>query len=96
MADRETTELKTVNGHSVVYYAKIKGREFLDIVKKEYTGNEQAQGVDKALDMMQAVVVSVDGSNENMVERIKDFELEDYLEVTKTVAGLVGNFPTAK
>lgn len=96
MAERETKEYTTVGGHKIVYFAHLKGREFLEVAKKDRTGNEMAQGIDKALDLMTKSIVSVDGVTEKVVELIQDFDLEDYLEVTKLIAGLAGNFTTAK
>lgn len=94
--ERETKEFTTKGGHVIVYYPKIKGREFLDIAAKDRTGNDVAQGIAKAQDMMAKVIVSVDGVKENCVELVKDLDLEDYLEITKVVASLAGNFQTEK
>ena len=96
MAERETKELKTTGGHTVVYFAHLKGREFLEVAKKDRQGNDTAQGIDKALDLMGKAIVSVDGSTDKPVELVQDFDLEDYLEVTKAISAIAGNFQTAK
>lgn len=96
MAERETKELTTAGGHKIVYFATLTGREVLGVIRKERTGNETSQNVDKALDLIKATILSVDGATENVVELVQDLSVQDYLEISNLVASLSGNFPKAK
>lgn len=96
MADRETKELITVGGHKVAYYANLTGREVLGVIRKDRVGSETSANVDKALDLIKAAVVSVDGVTENVADLVQDLNVQDYLEVSNLIASLAGNFPKAK
>jgi hypothetical protein len=93
--DRTTKEITTPSGHKIVLKDYLTAREMLPILKTGSPTPTQADSIDKALQMIQAAVVSVDGSTENILDTIQDYPMSDYLFITKEVAGLT-DFQTTK
>lgn len=98
--ERETKELKTPNGHKVVYKAWLTGREkreiqnvFLQDMEVE-VGKEASQKInaglankaqDKTIEMM---IVSVDGEKEKVLDKVLDLRSEDFEAIINTLNSL--------
>jgi hypothetical protein len=79
---RPTKEFKTPSEKSVVMYEYVTGRDMKAVSLLE---SEK----DKALDaMIEASVVSLDGSSENTLERILDLPGSDYVFIVQKASDL--------
>lgn len=90
MSDRETKELKTpIDGHTVVIKTYLTGREYREIenvflrqakvdVAGQTSGNFDGSVVKLAEDkLIEQAVVSVDGSSEDILNKVLDFKSGD-------------------
>lgn len=95
--DRKTKEIKTTGGHTAVLVEYITGREKREITEIFFGAMALANGDKSAITRpgtmnsaddkaIQIVVRSLDGSTENILERILDLPVEDYTEISDAVA----------
>lgn len=106
--ERDTKTITTPNGTEVVLYTYITGREKRNINSAALGTNVQISpdgslsGVDGSMlnkrqdAAVSAVVVSVAGSNENVLERVLDLKAEDYDAVIAAVNDTTGDADFAK
>lgn len=99
---RETREI-SVGGHVIVLNTYITGRESRAIEQSMYdklhlsqrNGEQEISGIKGSVIIeredaqIKAVVVSIDGNSENIVERLLDFASEHYDEVLTEVRAVV-------
>ena len=90
MSERKTKVLTTPSGASIELKEYISAGEFLDATETkdgELSKNELAKR------LVNAAVVSVNGSKENVAAALRDLQLPDYLFFSKEVAKLTsGDF----
>ena len=80
MAQRETQKIKLPHSESEVeIYTWITAREALEVTQSE-TPNDY---------ILEALVVSMDGSKENIVDRILDLRFEDYKVLDDAMAKIL-------
>ena len=95
MSERKVIIIKTPSGLEAGMKEYITAGEFLDL--NEGKEKEQLSQNEMAKRLMHAAVVSLDGSSENVPERLREIPIADYIFITKEVAKLVdGNFTEAK
>lgn len=102
--ERETKELKTSRGHTIVYKAYCTGREFNEIEQVYLTGAKVnmigkevhvdsfsptiQQDADKKA--IETLVVSLDGQAASVVDRVLDLPHDEYLEVVDALGVVSG------
>lgn len=78
--ERETNTITLVHcGAIVVYYSYIKAREIRDLSKSD----------DGQKFLIEKLIVSMDGSHENIYERVMDLRYEEYKQIDDALLGLV-------
>lgn len=107
MSERETKEFTTPGGLKLVVKTYLTGREVNDVLRKLFGAREvsaQADGsaatklpisagIDRNIFLIEAAVVSFDGSAENIIDRIQDLPSKEYTAILNEVKGLAdGNF----
>lgn len=92
--ERTTKSIQTQNGHTLVLRDYITGGEKREIqaiyvqavAEEKKVAEVSAQADDKAFEL---VLVSLDGTNDNLVSRVLDLPQEDFEEVTSAVGEVV-------
>jgi hypothetical protein len=101
MEDRETKEITTPGGRKAVVKSYLTGREvdavLTDLFKDREAGQDAKIPMVMALQrnnkLIEAAVVSFDGSAENIFERMQDLPASEKAFILKEVQGLAnGNF----
>src|SRR5687767_1681573 len=88
--DRSTTLLKTTNNHTVVMHDYVTGNEARDIKRVSEQEGGGSDAMDKAQDhAIRLVVLTLDGGNERIVERLGELPLVDYSEIVAAVTDLL-------
>lgn len=97
--NRETKSLKTTRGTDVVFKAWISGKEFNSIqsvylksakmsvidgkpVIQDFSPNVEEDATNKLIEVM---VVSVNGKNENLVNVVSDLPVDEYNEIVSAL-----------
>lgn len=95
MAERKTKTVTTPSGASVELKEYLTAGEFLDLTEEsEKNGLTKTQAARR---IVEASVVSVNGSKENTTAALRELTIGDYVFLNKEVADLVnGNFPKEK
>jgi hypothetical protein len=92
MAERETTEIITPANHNLVVKTYVTARESLPAL-----GDENKTAVDKTNALAQAIIVSIDGVAENILDLLLDLPLPDYAFTIAKVKEIAdGNFQQTK
>jgi hypothetical protein len=95
MSERKTKTVTTPSNIVVQLNEYITAGEFLDLQEQSEKGALSKTQLAKAL--MEQAVVSMDGSTENIAQKLRDLPLADYTFLSKEVKALVeGNFTEAK
>jgi hypothetical protein len=90
--NRETKPLTTPGGHKVVLYTYLTARETLPLLSDEKLSTQQ-----KSQKLAVTAIFSLDGSPDDIENRILDLTLPDYtFLLTQTKDLIDGGFPTAK
>ena len=103
MTERPTTELKTTNGHTAVLLEYLTGRELRSIQETvmkpsrfEHEGKEVGISGETVMAMqdrcVNLAVKSLDGSTENIKERLEDLRAVDYQEIVDAAVALANDF----
>jgi len=107
MSERETKEFTTPGGLKLVVKTFLTGREVNEVLKKLFGAREIsaqsdgsaaaklpiATGIDRNVFLIEAAVVSFEGSAENILERILDLPAKEYTAILNEVKSLAdGNF----
>ncbi len=88
--DRPTKEFETANGHKVVMFEYVTGAEARAIKAVHQKPSDGKAADDAAHDhALKMVVVSLDGSSDNIVERILDLPLVDFAKITAVLTDLL-------
>jgi hypothetical protein len=88
--ERSTTDLTTTNGHTVVMHDYVTGNEARAIKRVSDADGGNAEAMDKAQDhAVRLVVRLLDGSTEQIVERMGELPLADYSEIVAAVTDLL-------
>jgi hypothetical protein len=102
--ERQNHEITTPGGHTVVVKEYLTAREvngvLTDLFKtQEVSADDKAPklsmlvGIQRNIKLVEAAVVSLDGSTDNLAERLQDLPSKDYTAVHTEVKGLAdGNF----
>lgn len=85
----DNKELQTPGGHTVLIKV-LSVREMLPIIKARPENPTQEQNIDSNLAMVEAAVVSIDGSSENIPEAIQGLPFTDYAFLSKELSTLTG------
>lgn len=99
---RETKEFKSKNGNIVVHYTYLTGREanevqmvYLKDAKVNVIGQEvKVDGFSPALEfeankkLLSFMIVSLNGDNQNVVDRLLDLPNDEYEEIVKVIDGI--------
>jgi hypothetical protein len=95
MAERKTKTVTTPSGATVELKEYLTAGEFLDLNEEsEKNGDTKTQAAKR---IVEAAVVSIDGSKENIPSALRELSIGDYVFLNKEVADLVnGNFPKEK
>lgn len=85
---RETKEITTTGGHTAVLYTYITGREAQDVAKRSEVGEggEYARQVDANNYAIGFIVRELDGSSENVLDRVLSLPITDFSEIQDMVA----------
>lgn len=90
MSARPSTTLTTQGGHSAVILDYVTGNEARIIKSVSDAGQGSTEAMEKAQDRaVEIAVLSLDGSSENIVERVGELPLADYAEVIAAVTELL-------
>jgi hypothetical protein len=96
MADRPTREFKTAGGHTVILNDYITGEEnrqirsiYIKALRKPEAQDEAATEFEADNKAIELSVASVDGSTDNVVQRVLDLPLADFKEVVAEVQAIV-------
>jgi hypothetical protein len=107
MSERETKEITTPGGKKVVVKTYLTAREvnavLTELFKSQEISADEARdgnprvslvmGIQRNVKLVEAAVVSLDDSIENMSERLQDLPSSEYAAILKEVKGLAeGNF----
>ena len=103
--DRETKEFTTPGGRKVVVKEYLTAREVNAVLKQLFQdqsvstegGNQQRisllVGIERNIKLVEAGVVSLDGSSDNLSERLQDLPASEYTAILTEVKTLAdGNF----
>jgi hypothetical protein len=98
MSDRETKEIETPLGHKAVVKTFLTGREvdaiLGDLFKDQQSGEKPSVpmtlGIQRNNKLIEAAVVSFDGSAENIFERVQDLPASEKAFILKQVQELAG------
>jgi len=93
--NRETKELTTPGGHTVVVKGYLTTGEMLPILKSAIPNPTTADNIDKGLKTIEAAVVSIDNVSDNVLEVLNDLPVGDYMFILQEVAKLA-DFRTTK
>lgn len=91
MSDRATKEFSTPSGTKLVLKTYLTAREMFTV-----TDNKDLKDSEKTLKLAEAGIVSLDGSTENIGERLLDMPLADYTSVVKELTSLVSDLTETK
>lgn len=98
--ERETKTITTPNGHKVLMYAYVTGREQREInngvyanAKVEVVNGQPVISDFKTEDVVNAVndkqiqtlILEIDGQKENLIEKVLDLKAEDYNAIISTI-----------
>ena len=92
MAERETREFTTPGGHKVVLKTYLIAREFNPIADAK----DDLKNSEKTLKLAEVGIVTIDGSPENVSERLLDLPLSDYTAVVKELNQLFSDLTETK
>jgi hypothetical protein len=101
MPERETKEIATPQGRKAVVKTYLTGREVDGILKELLKDREAGEkptlpmlvGLERNNRLIEAALVSLEGSPENMFERLQDFPASEKAFILKEVQELAsGNF----
>jgi hypothetical protein len=103
--DRETKDLITPGGHKVTVKSYLTAREVNGVLKvlfadqsvsAEQGANQKLSllvGIERNIKLVEAAVVSLDDSTENLAERLQDLPASEYTAILNEVKELAsGNF----
>jgi hypothetical protein len=91
MSNRETKEFTTPNGRTLVLKTYLTAREMFTV-----TDNKDLKDSEKTQKLAEAGIVSLDGSSENIGERLLDLPLADYTAIVKELTGLISDLTETK
>ena len=103
-ATRPTREVTTPAGHKVTVKEYLTAREVNGVLTELFKSQEVSAddknprlslviGVQRNIKLVEAAVVSLDGTTENLSERIQDLPVSEYTAILNEVKGLAdGNF----
>jgi hypothetical protein len=95
MSERKTKTVTTPSNHVVELNEYITAGEFLDI--NDAKGGVDVSKSELAKHLVSIAVVSIDGSTEDTVNKLRNLPLGDYLFLSKEVTKIVnGDFTEAK
>ena len=86
MSERATKEFTTPGGRSVVLKTYLTAREMFSV-----TDNKDLKDSEKTLKLAEAGIVSLEGSSENVAERLLDLPIADYTAIVKELTGLISD-----
>src|SRR3954447_23436341 len=90
MADRTTKTFETPGKHTVVMYDYITGGELQKIARKTQTDATTATAqIDAANEALTILVRELDGSTDNVLQRILDLPLADFQAISAEVQVLI-------
>lgn len=79
-ATRETLAVTLeFSKQEVIYYSYIKAKEIRDLGKAE----------DGQKYLIETLIVSIDGTSENLYDRVMDLRYEDYKQIDNALSGLI-------
>jgi hypothetical protein len=105
--ERETKEFTTPGGHKIVLKTYLTAREvhnvLTDLFKGQDVSTDEAKsgasrismviGIQRNIKLVEAAVISLDGSNDNITERLQDLPASEYTAILNEVKPLAeGNF----
>lgn len=105
--ERETKELTTPGGHKVVAKTYLTAREVNGVLEELFKSHEISaedaksgnarvsllMGIQRNVKLIEAAVMSLDGSTENLSDRLQDLPSSEYAAILNEVKGLAdGNF----
>jgi hypothetical protein len=91
MSERETKEFTTPGGHKLVLKTYLTAREAMPVIdKQDLTGTQKAQ------ELASSAIVSMDGSNEGISEKLLDLPLQEYTAILKELTELVSDLKETK
>ena len=91
--ERETNEFTTTLGRKIVIHSYLTGREVTTTMKSRGTKND----IEISEELIKIALVSIDGVKEDVINKLLDLPLADYLEVAAAVQKIAGeNFTKAK
>jgi hypothetical protein len=82
--ERQTDQLTTKGGHTVVLKAYLTAREMMTVEDKRDLSDSQ-----KTQHLLGLAVVNLDGSADNLGEKSLDLPAADYLEIVKVVTATI-------
>lgn len=102
MAERETKQISTPAGHTVVVKTYLTARETDGVLRELFKDQEATEGkpkvslvmgLDRNINLVKAALVSIDGVTENAFDTLQDLPASEYAFVLKEVQTLTnGNF----
>src|SRR5882724_8196981 len=102
--DRPTHEFKTPGAHVVVVKDYLTAREVHAVLNELFKSQEVSAddkspklsmlvGIQRNIKLVEAAVLSLDGSTDNLGDRLQDLQSTDYTAILTEVKGLAdGNF----
>jgi len=98
MSDRETKEITTPQGRNAIVKAFLTGREvdaiLGDLFKDQQSGEKptipMTLGIQRNNKLIEAAIVSFDGSTENIFERLQDLPASEKAYILQQVQELAG------
>jgi hypothetical protein len=98
MSERETKEITTPQGHKAVVKTYLTGREVDAILGDLFKDKEASEkptipmslGIQRNNKLIEAAVISLDGSDENIFERVQDLPAAEKVFILQQVQELAG------
>ena len=104
--ERETKEFTTPGGNKLVLKTYLTGREVNNVLKQIFGSQEVSSqggvpqtklsmvvGIERNIKLIETAVASLDGSSENLADRLQDLPSKDYAAILNEVKNLAdGNF----
>jgi hypothetical protein len=87
--ERTTKTFETPGGHSVVLFDYITGGEMQAIARLAKNDSDNAAKIDAGNETMTTLVRSLDGDNENVLTRILELPLPDYMAISAEVQAIL-------
>ena len=87
--ERTTKTFETPGGHTVVLFEYITGGEMQAIARLAKNDSDNAAKIDAGNETMTKLVRSLDGDNENVLTRILELPLVDYMAISAEVQAII-------